>query len=509
MCNGKNRTIFILWKRLLCVFLWTVLVSFSVFFGCMPFFLLFGAPERHRKEKFCGIVLKNHREVEDFMKKWILGVIGLAVVLWLASLPGGIATDFSFWKVRRQAVLLTGFVAYIMMAWVMVLSLRLFVVERWMGGLDQVYRLHKWLGIWACILGIVHWAVIFVPRVLVRNGILERPVKPAKTAAAEMFLQVNWKDAAEVTGEWAFYFVLFLMFIALVRKFPYHWFRRLHVFMAPLFLVFTFHALILVPADRWLSPAGALGALAAGAGSFSACWAFFGGIGAGKRYRGIVRHVERLSDEVLHVRCELEYQGLPYVAGQFVFVRFEGTRDPHPFTISSSFLFSKVIGFYIKVLGDDTRYLMEHLEKNTPVRIEGPYGRFDFVDHEETKNQIWIGAGIGVVPFLARLEVLVQAAQGDLYDGPGIHFYYCSQPENVLLEPVENLARSVGVRFEVHDEFRHGALDLETIFERIPDERTSQLWFCGPESFGRFLEKEWKKRGLPVKNFHREYFRIR
>ncbi|MDL2286096.1 ferric reductase-like transmembrane domain-containing protein [Desulfococcaceae bacterium OttesenSCG-928-F15] len=438
------------------------------------------------------------------MKKWMFGIIGLAALVWIMELPEGFFSDLDIWTARRQTILFTGFVAYLMMAWVMVLSLRLSMIESRLGGLDRVYRLHKWLGICASSLGIFHWAAAQIPKWLVGAGILERPARHGSAVEG-----INWKEIAEVIGEWTFYFVLFLVILALVRKFPYHKFRRLHKLMAPAFFLFTFHALILFPLDRLLSPAGILAMLAAVSGILAAFWSLFRVIGSGRRYRGIVRHIEPLSDDVLHLRCEMEYQGMPYVAGQFVFARFEGTRDPHPFTISSSFLSSKVISFYIKVLGDDTRFLMEHLQKNSTVQIEGPYGQFDFVDNADTRDQIWVGAGIGVTPFLARMEVLTAASQDDLYDGPRIHFYYCSQPENALLKPVETLALSIGARFEVHDEFVQGPLKLEDILKEIHAPKTAQLWFCGPTALGNSLEKAWRKKRLPMKNFHREYFEMR
>ena len=43
------------------------------------------------------------------------------------------------------------------MALVMLLALRLPLLDRLMGGMDQVYRLHKWTGIAAALTAIAHW----------------------------------------------------------------------------------------------------------------------------------------------------------------------------------------------------------------------------------------------------------------------------------------------------------------------------------------------------------------
>src|SRR3546814_15622847 len=44
------------------------------------------------------------------------------------------------------------------------------------------------------------------------------------------------------------------------------------------------------------------------------------------------------------------------------------------------------------------------------VRIEGPYGCFSFDD--DCARQIWIGGGIGITPFIARMQYLAQSAGG-------------------------------------------------------------------------------------------------
>ena len=39
-----------------------------------------------------------------------------------------------------------------------------------------------------------------------------------------------------------------------------------------------------------------------------------------------------------------------------------------------------------------------------PVIVEGPYGCFDF--RGAHTQQVWVGAGIGITPFIARFEYL-------------------------------------------------------------------------------------------------------
>jgi hypothetical protein len=69
------------------------------------------------------------------------------------------------------------------------------------------------------------------------------------------------------------------------------------------------------------------------------------------------------------------------------------------------------ITFITKALGDHTRTLHERLKAvGMPVTVEGPYGCFDFDD--EKPRQIWVGAGIGITPFVARMKQLATQPGG-------------------------------------------------------------------------------------------------
>src|SRR3546814_2004224 len=68
------------------------------------------------------------------------------------------------------------------------------------------------------------------------------------------------------------------------------------------------------------------------------------------------------------------------------------------------------ITFITKGLGDHTRRLPEKLHVGQEIRIEGPYGCFTFDD--DSARQIWIGGGIGITPFIARMKYLAQSPEG-------------------------------------------------------------------------------------------------
>ncbi len=444
------------------------------------------------------------------MKKWIWGTVGLSALLWLLCLPEGALANLDFFMGRRQFMNFTGYVAFIMMAAVMVLALRLPIVERMIGGLDRVYRLHKWMGIWAATLGLVHWLMAQVPKWLVQAGVLTRPARQGAVQVAGAVPEFSWIKFAETVGEWAAWLMVALMIVALAKKIPYHWFRRAHKLFAVVFLAITFHSVILVPSSMWLTPAGVLGAFAALAGSIAAVYSLFLIIGEKRKHQSVVTHIERFPGNIISVTCELQGRGMQYLPGQFAFARVEGAKDPHPFSMSSSGTVAREVTFCIKALGDDTGYLHESLKLGDLVEIEGPYGHFNFARDHALQEEVWVAGGVGVAPFLARLEFLAKR-EGTPADSniPPIQFYYCSQYDNGLLEKVADLCDKAGVQLHVFDQTQHGPLTLEKVAQSVQALQKARLWFCGPTKLGNALQHGWRSMGLPLQRFHREYFEMR
>ena len=52
----------------------------------------------------------------------------------------------------------------------MILATRAKFMESWLNGLDKSYRLHKWLGISALDISIVHWLAVNDPKWMVGLG---------------------------------------------------------------------------------------------------------------------------------------------------------------------------------------------------------------------------------------------------------------------------------------------------------------------------------------------------
>ena len=190
--------------------------------------------------------------------------LGLVVLtaLWLAAAPGVFAAS-SLFALRAFMLQYSGLLAIAMMSAAMILSMRPRWPERWLDGMDKVYRLHKWLGIGGLVLSIAHWLWIEAPKWAVGWGLAERPQRGPRLPIEDpvaAFL-AGYRRAAEGLGEWAFYAAVALILVALVRAVPYGAFRRLHRLLAPIYLALVFHTVILTDFSYWTQPVGVVLAL--------------------------------------------------------------------------------------------------------------------------------------------------------------------------------------------------------------------------------------------------------
>ncbi|MDR0275377.1 MAG: ferric reductase-like transmembrane domain-containing protein [Burkholderiaceae bacterium] len=429
-------------------------------------------------------------------------LIALCALLPLAAWFAGTPADMSsagFWIWRKESIYASGLMAYAAFTVCLLLATRARWLERLLGGLDKSYRVHKWLGIGGAALVFAHWMLEIVPKAFVKWGWLARPVRGPKT---EQWLGFLNHPAKEV-GEWMAYLMIALALVALIRLVPYHWFRRIHKVFPLAFLAATFHGAVLMPDAMWASSAGLVFTLCAGAGCAAAVYSLRGLVGRGRQHTGTVARVRMLDGDMVEVECDVAGHGMPHRPGQFAFVRWGAGRDAHPFTIASGSGDPYWLRFCIKALGDDTRALLHTLRPGMAVALEGPYGGFDF--SAGGKAQVWVGAGIGITPFLARLEALAKRPANAPVD-----FYYCAPADSPFADRLRALCERARVRLHWIDSGRDGLLTLERILanqRRAAHEH--HLWFCGPQAFGDALQRAWRQAGLGARRFHREHFAFR
>lgn len=414
--------------------------------------------------------------------------------------------------VLRQFIMQwSGTLAIAAMSVAMILSLRPRWPEARLDGLDKMYRFHKWLGIGALGLSVFHWLWSEAPKWAVGAGLLARPQRgprPEITDPVRAYLG-SLRGTAEGLGEWAFYAVVALLVIALVKWIPYRLFRYSHRVLPVAYLVLVFHSVVLLDYDMWVTPLGVAMALLMLGGSYAALVSLFGAIGAKRRVTGEITAL-RTYPGVRSLETEIRLgAGWPgHKAGQFAFVTSSRIEGAHPYTIASAWApEDPEIAFVTKELGDHTSTLAEKLKIGQQVTVEGPYGCFTFDDG--MPRQIWVGAGIGITPFLARLKEMASEAPGA--PRPQIDLFHSTREvDEAGLERIAAEAQAANVRLHVLIDARDGRLSAERIRETVPDWREASLWFCGPSGFGKSLRADFAAQGMDVENrFHQELFEMR
>lgn len=440
-------------------------------------------------------------------------VLGLPTVLWLAAEPM-VFQSVNFFALRGAMVQHSGILAMAAMSIAMVLALRPRWPEHWLGGLDKMYRLHKWLGIAALVLAVIHWLWSQGPKWAVGWGWLGRPIRgtrpPLENPIEQTFASL--RGTAEGIGEWAFYASVFLITLALIRHFPYRLFYKTHRLLAIVYLALAFHAIVLTDFDYWTSPLGVVMTLLLGSGSYAAAIVLLRRVGAGRQVEGEVASLQHYPGvRVLEVEIDVPNGWPGHKPGQFAFATSDAREGAHPYTIASAWQDDqRRITFIAKELGDHTSRLREKLHIGQHVKVEGPYGCFDFDDDQP--RQIWIGAGIGITPFIARMKYLAQQQlEHASRPPPEVDlFHSTTDVDEKALSKLKADAEAANVRLHIYVDARNGRLTGDRIREAVPEWRAASIWFCGPSAFGVSLREDFAAAGLPVTTrFHQELFAMR
>ena len=186
------------------------------------------------------------------LRNLLLVSLVLLTGLWMVADPGWWSLD-DFFAWRHSLLNGTGILAIGTMSLAMILATRWRLVERWLGGLDKDYRLHKWMGIAGLIFSIAHFLLANIPKLLVDAGTLAAPAEKVlveSTNAVLAWFQSQYALAEEF-GDWGFKIAAVLIAIALIKRFPYRFFFRSHRLLAAVYLILVFHSLVLLEFGYW------------------------------------------------------------------------------------------------------------------------------------------------------------------------------------------------------------------------------------------------------------------
>lgn len=217
------------------------------------------------------------------------GMLALLSALWLAADPLALSPS-GFLALRDALVQYTGIIAIGCMSVAMILAVRPLWPEPWLGGLDKMYRLHKWLGIGGLVFAVIHWLWTQGPKWAVGLGSLQRPARGPRAVPdnpVEQFF-MTLRGPAEDLGEWAFYVAVLLIVLALIKYFPYRWFYMTHRWLALSYLVLVFHTVVLTKFSYWLTPLGLAIVVLLACGTAAAAIVMLRRVGAGRQVEGTI-----------------------------------------------------------------------------------------------------------------------------------------------------------------------------------------------------------------------------
>jgi len=383
----------------------------------------------------------------------------------------------------------SGIAATALMGAAAVLSARWSWVESAFGGLDRVYAVHKWLGVWALVFASVH--------LVLKSG------DPSWQVAAILQLPGG---ATRLVRQLSFVAVMVIVLLALNRAIPYRVWRWWHKLSGPLFLLVVLHWLSFRSPIALGSPAGVWLALVSLLGVAAAAYKLL-------LYPLLARHAEyrvvSVSSNATSAYLELvpERRAIAFEPGQFAFVSFkrEGLREPHPYTIASAGGADGRIAFMVRALGDYTARLVKELQPGVVADVYAPFGRFS--RRPDGRTEIWIAGGVGITPFLAWLEDPASATQA-----PVTLFNFIT-PGRELPERLDLTALAARRGVELVEVTTGPATpSFRAHFARIVAQAGPagvQLSACGPKGLLAEVRRLMRETGVPDDALRHELFEFR
>jgi len=416
-----------------------------------------------------------------------LAVLCLVPVLFWAlahPLAERFATPASALKSLANIAALVGTVAF---AVALVLGSRLRVVERLFGGLDRMYRAHRFLGLVAVSLAALHALLLVLSRALL-SGV----------SAWTLFTPgAGWKIFVGVV---ALAGLLAGLALTLFARMQHETFVRVQKSLGIVFLIASVHVFVVSGTKASSRPLTVyLALLTVLALVAFARRSLFGRLLI-RRHLYRVEGVNRLAQDAVEIVLAGKGDSLRFQPGQFVFVRFaELGGEAHPFSITSA-PDEAALRLVVKALGNHTRVLMD-LPPGGSAELEGPYGTFSHIALANSR-QVWIAGGIGITPFLSMARSL---------DGTGqeIDLYYCTEASDqayFLKELFQVADRNPRVRvipIRKVDLGRLSADDIEAASRDLPEK---DILICGPPAMIRNLTGQLRARGVPRARIHYEDF---
>jgi predicted ferric reductase len=415
----------------------------------------------------------------------VAAVVLFPLVPWLTA--GSVEDRFGGVATLKSVANLAALFGIAAWAANLVLASRIRPIERAVGGLEQLYRLHRRVGILVVVLAATHALFLMLH---------------AGGSALDLYLPAaGW---GTFTGVIALVLLIGFVVTSLVGRLTYQTFMLIQQLLGVAFILAALHTFAISgTAASSLALTIYLGCLTT-AGIASLAYILFGGpLGIG-RYRYCVNEVRQLDDDAVEIVMAPVGRPLTFQAGQFVYATFHQSgipRESHPFTIASA-PGDDSLRLAVKRFGDFTSSLMK-LRPASQSSLEGPFGDFQ-LRSDSAHPQTWIAGGIGITPFLSWALSLDNSMPADLY--------YCTPgPEQAhFLDELYDIAdRYPTFRVIPIRKRSLGHLTVSDIEAVNPNVSHGEVFICGPPLMIDNLTAGLLKRGVPPDRIHSESFDFR
>ena len=447
----------------------------------------------------------------------VAGAILITTVLWIAARRSELATP-AFWPWRGPSQIVVLWSATL--ATLSMLSVvRAQALESVFGGLDAGVRLHRRLGLAALLLMGIH-------------GVLLAADAIATGQSAAAVLIPFWVMSERTIDILVFYALIGLGILAYDRRMRHERWLKLHRVIGVLFLIGTLHAAMepgtiqtSEPLRTWI-----VILLLVGAAAWTYRVVLFLQLGPHYPYQ-VDSVVPRGGQTVDLVLRPLERR-MMYEPGTFVFLRvpsFKGMEhELHPFSISSSPL-ERNLRVSVRQIGDFTQrisYLSlgednpDYWKARRPGRfhpisslraedvdVYGPLGGFSPHRFQQYRRLVWIGAGIGITPFLAML-----AFERSTLDRRRIWLYYMvrNRDEAVYDEEIRKSRSCTGfsIEYKLWVTGDHGRLTAAQVTSDVA-RGDYAVMLCGSMPFISDFRRQFRALGLPPQRIIAEELQFR
>lgn len=416
------------------------------------------------------------------MKKY-LGLILIFLItintvnLWINSKSSFVEIINSPLRSFSQILALEGI---ILMSLSLVLATRIHLIEDIFAGIDQVYKIHKIMGIVAFLFLINH------PLLLATQSL-------PNLKAASAYL-IPGKMPAYNLGIAALYIMILSFIFMIFIKLPFHLWRNTHRFLGLSFMLGGVHG-FLVRSDLsgfiylkiWMLSFIFTGSLAF-------IYSIFFYKKFGQRFIYKVEKVERVLD-VVHIYLLHVFKKMTFQPGQFIYIWFDNKtlgKEEHPFSISSASTDAS-LRISAKIVGDYTLRL-PNLRTGDLAYVYGPHGKFGEKSITHESAEVWIAGGIGVTPFMS----MIRQNFFNKNTKPIDFIYSFSNPEEAIFkdEIEDNLTAGTNIRCTLWCTKDKGRLTVNKILNLTGNLEGKCIYLCGPETMMMSLKDQFLRTGV-------------